>query len=624
MIASTVEGTDMIRSRRPGVLILLLTGLLATMGPVTWADLPSEDIRWIQVDTPHFTAYSNSTDAKTAFVVQAFERFHAVLGQIFPDVTPDETLPTYIFVFMNTETYEPYDKRDDKGRPGGFAGSCVPGPIANYIVVDARPDSHYRSVVYHEYVHRFLNREFSSLPLWVHEGLAEYLSTFSYDEGEATLGDPLHEHLEMIRGARKVSPLGWTFGFTADSPSYSEAERAGPFYAYSWILVHYLMHDGNGRPLKPHELLALWQRDRPFERSLLERLGMSKGQLQVKLEEYARKKSLGFTSFALTTTESVTEIETSPASRASVLARLGELLAFGHGDYREAEIHLRGAFALDPDAPGVRAGLSYLFELRGESEVAAQLFANAVELRPDDAQLFFLRGKSLLDRYVRQVQAFPELAPTTAPEVAEARRMFEKSIALDPDLAEGYVGLGQTYIDDSVDPAPGIAALETAHRLLPARMDVESQLACLYARAGKLEQCDAILARIERRDTAPTEIRQARQAVLDTKQDLVNQMLAEKRLVEAIRILETMMPQAVDSDRVRSLQDQLERLRAHARTLERFDRYNRAAALTNEGKLDEAFDLLVELEPQVEDPELAAAVDSLLEYLRANLHKPDP
>jgi Tfp pilus assembly protein PilF len=536
---------------------------------------------WIRVTAPHFIVYSNSTATKTLYVVQTFESYHSALEQIFPNVAPDETLPTYIFVFDSTATFAPYDQRDSTGRPGGFGGFCYPGLIANYIAVNVMPGLDYRPLLYHEYVHQYLIRTASDLPLWVDEGLAEYLSTFTYHDGRATLGDPLDHHLETIRESRTIIPLSWTFGLNEASPTYSEANRAGPFYAYSWLLVHYALHDGNGRPLKLQDLLTLQKPGQPFEQSLVERMGMSLAQLEVKLHEYARKKAFGFSSLQVSASESGATIPTSEASRASVLARLGEVLTFVTHDDALAREHLRSAVELQPDVPDARAVLSWVLEREGERDLAARYFSEAIDASPADGRLYVLRGKSLLDRFNRKIGTVAEPDPAPDTTIAEARRMFEKGLSLDSNLAEGYLGLGLTYYYSSDDPAPGIAALETALRLLPARMDAAGTLAALYARVGEMAKCDELLARIERQATDPRMVRQAREAVSSAKQE-----------------------------------------RAEMRRLEQIDRYNGAVRLANDRKLEEALEVLAKLGPEVEDPELAAAVDSLMDDLRTALKKP--
>jgi len=608
-----------------GVMVLLAgLGASPPSAAPTQASLPRADIGWVRVTTPRFIVYSNSTAPKTSFVVQTFETFHSALEQIFPEVAPDETLPTYVFVFDSTASFEPYDQRDPTGRPGGFGGFCSPGLIANYIAVNVMPGLEYRRLVYHEYVHHFLSRAPSDLPLWVDEGLAEYLSTFTYHEGRATLGDPLEGHLETIRQSPALIPLSWTFGLTEASPTYSEAERAGPFYAYSWLLVHYALHDGNGRRLKLQDLLSLQEPGRPFEQSLVDRMGMSVAQLEVKLHEYAGKKAFGFSSLQVSAPESGTAIGTSEASRASVLARLGELLTFVHRDYPLAREHLRGAVELQPDVADARAVLSYVLEREGQADLAARYFAEAMGASPTDGRLFVLRGQSLLDRFTRQTETVADPGAGTNPTIAEARRMFEKAISLDASLAEAYIGLGLTYYYGSDDPAPGIAALETARRLLPARMDAASTLAALYALRGDLEKADELLARIELQATDPQMVRQARDAVLDAKRSVADAAWAEGRLDEAIRIQEALVRQSTDPDVTESLQTELEEMRADLQRREWIDRYNLAVTLTNEGKLEEALAVIAELRPEVEDPEIAAEVDSLENHVRTALHRPEP
>lgn len=79
----------------------------------------------------------------------------------------------------------------------------------------------------HEYVHRVEERNFRPLPLWLHEGLAEFHSQLP------------PAIAPRLKGAALL-PLDALRAVDFSSSLYNEAARSSLFYAQSWALVHYL------------------------------------------------------------------------------------------------------------------------------------------------------------------------------------------------------------------------------------------------------------------------------------------------------------------------------------------------------------------------------------------------
>src|SRR5262249_2447406 len=80
-------------------------------------------------------------------------------------------------------------------------------------------------------------------------------------------------------------------------------------------------------------------------------------------------------------------------------------------------------------------------------------------------------------------------------ELARMRALFRRCMEMRPSFAQAYVGYGATFLVDSGDPLSGIAALESARRLAPARADVAAMLAILYVRRGRSERAAPLIAR---------------------------------------------------------------------------------------------------------------------------------
>ena len=281
-----------------GCIRLRIGLLLLTVGASSVLALPSEDLPWIEVRTDHFHLYSSASEDRTRDVAVALEQFRAVLDQVIPGQSDEKVERTTVLVFGSTDSFAPYNLRTPSGEPSAASGFCAQSPYGYAIAIDATPGNSYRQMIFHEYVHYLLFKRFPGLPIWVHEGLAEYFSTLSLDDGRARVGFAPQRHVDWLL-THEAPPAFSLLSATAESVNYSEIERAGPFYAGSWLLAHYLLHDAGGDPLSVAGLLELRSVDAPYNRSLLEALGVSKDQLSDGLQAYGKKKSFAFTTSPL-------------------------------------------------------------------------------------------------------------------------------------------------------------------------------------------------------------------------------------------------------------------------------------------------------------------------------------
>ena len=97
----------------------------------------------------------------------------------------------------------------------------------------------------------------------------------------------------------------------------------------------------------------------------------------------------------------------------------------------------------------------------------------------------------------------------------QARAALTRAVALRPDFGEAWARLGYTYQGEEELPAEAIQALETAHRLLPSRIDVAHNLALAYARTGQTGKAEELIERVLVPQAPPEQIESAREALLD-------------------------------------------------------------------------------------------------------------
>ncbi len=94
-------------------------------------------------------------------------------------------------------------------------------------------------VLYHEYAHHFMLQHFPrGYPAWFVEGFAEFYSTTAFNkDGSVSIGMPaMHRAYSIALG----KPLSMDRMLAAD-PGKMSADETARFYAWSWVLTHYLM-----------------------------------------------------------------------------------------------------------------------------------------------------------------------------------------------------------------------------------------------------------------------------------------------------------------------------------------------------------------------------------------------
>lgn len=471
---------------KPAIASCLLVGLFLVATPA--APQPSHLDEWSIASTDHFDLYSDADPARAAEIASSLELFRAVFSLLAPELDLDFPAPTYFFAFKDAEAYAPYKAVADAGGVK-ILGQFLSHRDVNYVTLNADP-SHLGSfsVVFHEYVHYFVKSNFPGVPRWFNEGLAEYYSTFAVEGSRAVVGRPVERHLRWLARNAELR-LEEVLGQADSSAGFNEAQKAGRFYAVSWILVHYLLSGGEERGDQLASFLsdteAAGEPRDAFESAFDLRLA----DLEDELRSYLLTPSLPAAAVALESLPAA-EVAVRQAPPADVLSDLGELLA-RMGREVEAERHLRLALDYVPDHADAHAGLGYVRHREGRAPEAEQLFRRAVELESRRALTYLLYGRHLLT--AAQSGGLAGEAGTPRALARRARDAFRVAVGLDGDFAEARAMLGYSHLFGDLDPSEGIAHMERATAELTGRSDLFFQLLQLYLRAGRSAQADALV-----------------------------------------------------------------------------------------------------------------------------------
>lgn len=568
--------------------------------------LPPEKDVWIEVRTASFTLFSNAGERQTRQIGADLERLRDALSQLSPGLTLNSPAPTYIFVFRDGPSFRPYQKTYE-GQPLDSGGYFISRQFANYVAIDGDQPGGARATIYHEYIHYVMHNNYATLPLWLHEGLAEYYSTFLVSRNEAWIGQPVPEHVLWMRRHTPL-PLAALFAVDGRSPEYNESSRRGGFYAESWALVHYLISGSPERRRQALELLRLAQAGTPPGRIFAQAFGDNTAALERELRTYVQR-GLFLTARAPIRPEADLSMTVKPMARADVLYRVGDLLAnvstVQEGDPRRAAAgeHFRAALALRPDHAGATAGLGFLAEQADRPDEARTWYEKAAKLAPDDVLVQYLYAKSLIDAP----------GPDT---LRRARAALTRVVALRPGFGEAWARLGYTYEPEEELPAEAIQALETAHRLLPARMDVAYNLALAYARAGQPGKGEELIERVLVPGGTPEQVESAREALLDGEHRRAEELIDEQKLAEALPLLKSVSGKTSRPARREQIARRIDEIQRALNFNAFVDSYNQALDLANHGNVNGAVAILEPLLTTTQDPMQVERARVLIESLQ--------
>ena len=312
--------------------------------------LPRKKDRWIEVRTPNFTLYSNSSATTTRSIGNDLERFRGLLAQL-TTAELNAPIPTLVYVFDGDRAFMPYLPLDG-GKPARFSGLFQPADHGNYIAINGALRDDASAIVYTMYAYYFLHNNLPGLPLWFQKGLAEYYGTLEMDKKHADVGKPDGRHLRRLRG-EPMLPLAELFA-AEESPSYRRGPRALVFDAQCWAIVHYLLIGNEERRQQAFDYINLilngTRRDAAFEKAF----NTTHKGLQREVESYIRKFAFGYLRFDLPEV-GAREAEVRPLARPDVLYRLGDLLISQYDFRPAAGEHFRAALEAQPDhARGAR------------------------------------------------------------------------------------------------------------------------------------------------------------------------------------------------------------------------------------------------------------------------------
>lgn len=389
---------------------------------------------WIEVRSPHFTVDTNAGEKEARRIADQFEQIRQMFHAAFATMRVDPGQPIVIVAAKNENTMKLFlpEEFEVKGHIH-HAGLYQPGQDKDYVVmrVDSEGENPFHTL-YHEYTHALMRLNFTGLPLWLDEGLAEFYGNSQLGEKESKTGTIDPGHLYLLQQSKLIR-IETLLEVDHQSPYYNENNRASVFYAESWALVHYLMMDNDARQKELlKNFLNAWQKSGSQVQAAQEAFGDLK-KFGNRIEDYARQHSF-MVGLVKSGQQAADKSYTARSvSTAEATALRGDFFAH-HNRLEQAQPVLQEAAKAEPNLAFAHEALGYYYYREQKLSQADDEIQQALKLGAAGFAPQYLHGISLL----QQGRMDKETAE-------EAKKCLEKAIQLNPQFAPAFEGLSQAY-----------------------------------------------------------------------------------------------------------------------------------------------------------------------------------
>ena len=555
------------------------------------AATPETD-RWVELTTDHFTLVGDATPAQARQLAQQVEQLQATLEQIAPEMRTESNVPTRIYLFKNEKSFRPY-KLDREGNTQSLAGYFAASDDGNYVAIDVSAGEHPEEVIYHEYVHFWLETNVPNIPLWLNEGLAEYYSTFATRGSRVEIGRFVPSHVAWLK-SHDLIPLDQLMRADTSSVDYHEGDRVGTFYAQSWALVHYLVADEERRGKLGDYFKAINARRDPFD-AFAEVWGTTSEEVAVDLRRYVQRGRFPYFTLKAAKVQPRQATALRKLESSEVWFLLGDLLAHVPPiQFELAEQHLQQAITADEENAAAWATLGYLQQIQGQDRDAAALFKRSLELNQESARTHQLLGASQLESFEATLATGFETFEQPPSMLAQARASFERALTIDPESSGSVVGLARTYVY-TPHAEDALLAMGRAIQAAPAQNDLVLDLIVVQAHRGNIDGAIELLQRSLRTRGDASLLRSAEAIIAQVAMEQAYLRFDAGEQEDATKLLLN-TAERLDNRTVRKqLQTQAASLQIQALEGVDVEHYNRAIEAANDGNFARAILLLGEV-----------------------------
>lgn len=212
---------------------------------------------WHEVKSANFTVRGDASVATLEAFARELEQFRVFLGVITlgraPGAEPVD-VPVYVMasatsfgrIYPNPDANGAFTSRIDLPI---FIGNAARDTTESSVRGQRRDaGATARETIKHEYVHHFsyINGP-TYYPIWYSEGIADYFSTFTYEDGIARVGQLASRRGDWLVN-RPLKPWARVFGSVREWLPPRSDEDVAMYYAQSWLAVHYFFNSRERAP----------------------------------------------------------------------------------------------------------------------------------------------------------------------------------------------------------------------------------------------------------------------------------------------------------------------------------------------------------------------------------------
>ena len=221
---------------------------------------PAAEPPWLEVRSAHFTIITDAGDKRGREVALRFEQMRAVFVSLLGKEHLNQPVPLTILAFKNDKSYYQLAPMR-QGQPIDVPGFYLPGEDQDFIALNLLEPEPWRAVA-HDLAHVWLNTNYPPAQGWFDEGLAEYFSSIRVDNKQVEIGGdpelrtsatpdqrrvppntPPSKSLTELLGAQDWIAIPDVFAMKHDPSGLNEDTQHTQFYAESWMVMHYLLHE---------------------------------------------------------------------------------------------------------------------------------------------------------------------------------------------------------------------------------------------------------------------------------------------------------------------------------------------------------------------------------------------
>jgi len=398
---------------RVAAYVLLIASILAQ--PATAAE------QWIKLETPHFELYTSAGEKKAREAILYFEQVRSFFLQAIPSKRVPE-FPVRIVAFRSEKQFKPYRVSE------AAAAYYTQGRYRDYIVMQDISSEYYPAAI-HEYTHLIIEHSGLKLPPWLNEGWAELYSSLKPQGNKSMVGALLPGRVQAL-ATNKWLNLDVLAAVDHNSPLYNERDKAGIFYAESWLLTHMMYLSAGYRENYSKFVLAVATGISMAE-ACQSVYGKSLSDVGKDLSAYARSDRFYGALFDVKLEKSVEDPQVSDASALDSGLVLADLLGvIGKRDEARAAFEQLGKE--NPDKPEIEESLGYLAWQSGDTATARQHFSRAFAAGSKDPQMCFHYAVLQHEAGGSEKDILPAL---------------QKAVELKPDYIEARLQLGLELVN---------------------------------------------------------------------------------------------------------------------------------------------------------------------------------